>query len=67
MTPMTPTLDGAVLTRALTYAIAMLDSIPEERRPMQDRNAMVHLLPPHGHCYSACNIDPVRGVIGFQS
>jgi hypothetical protein len=37
-------LDGRILTKALVYAIVAIDALPEERRPTQDRNEMVHLL-----------------------
>jgi hypothetical protein len=40
-------LDGYVLSRALVYAIASIDSLPEERRTQRvsdDRDDMVHIL-----------------------
>jgi hypothetical protein len=40
-------LDGYVLARALTYAIATIDGLPDERRTQQvsdDRDDMVHML-----------------------
>lgn len=41
------TLDGTVLGRALVYAVASIDALPEERRNRAidaDRNAMVGIL-----------------------
>jgi hypothetical protein len=37
-------LDGTVLARALVYAVVTIDSLPEDRRPTEDRDDMVHIL-----------------------
>ena len=36
--------DGYIMAKALAYAIAYIDSLPEEKREASDRNDMVALL-----------------------